>query len=203
MSNSSRQLNIARFTRPNSNAPKFASSTRHNSCLCVYCGDYFSPLGYAIHIESHQLNPNAQSVIKAKPGRVKLRDAGPPSVPTDNGRTSDTAGSQDPQQDAQPSGTDDADVAPSGDSGFDLEGDDGVAAARASSSASESVEIVEIYDDNSGDEEEPRCGDKRKRTGVSKPPPLKAHEIKLVLKEWKTRRPRHLQMASHHQRGLY
>ena len=111
-------------------------------------------------------------------------------MPEDNGRTSDTAGSQDrqdTQQDAQPSGTDDADVAPSGDSGVDLEGDDGVTAARASSSASESVEIVEIYDDNSGDEEEPRCGDKRKCTGVSKPPPLKAHEIKLVLDEWKRR----------------
>ena len=104
-------------------------------------------------------------------------------MPEDNGRTSDTARSQDPQHDAQPSGTDDADVAPSGDSGVDLEGDDGVTAARASESASGSVEIVEIDD---GDEEEPRCGDKRKRTAV-KSPSLKAHQIKLVIEEWKRR----------------
>eukprot|EP00956_Cyclotella_meneghiniana_P040349 scaffold193172_cov36-Cyclotella_meneghiniana.AAC.4 len=40
-------------------------------------------------------------------------------MPEDNGRTSDTARSQDPQHDAQPSGTDYADVAPSGDRRFD------------------------------------------------------------------------------------
>ena len=72
----SHQLNLARFTKPTSNEAKYASSRIHNSILCPYCLEYFSPQGFGNHIKTHQLDPTARAVL-AKPGRVKLYDVAP------------------------------------------------------------------------------------------------------------------------------
>ena len=84
-----RQLNLSRFTKPNSTTPNIP----HQPVIKASTDVYFTPQGYSNHIKSHQLNPNARPVKKAKPGRVKLRDL--PNPRNAQSRTSRTSRNQD------------------------------------------------------------------------------------------------------------